>query len=97
MGRRRRTLFTNQYQRRVVETVSAVNVDAFLDLFLADFEVAPSTSLAEDAECVAQIKWIVLLENSGFDLLVLIMKGGLEVVLFQDTHGLEYRCGEMAK
>lgn len=76
-----------QDQRRVVVLVACVDVDALGDELLARLLIAPPTGLAEQAEVVAEVQWVFLLELPRRDGLRLGSKGSLELVLFLDIHG----------
>jgi hypothetical protein len=64
-------------QRCIVILILGIDVDAFLDLLLADFEIASSTCLTENSERLAEIERVILLEDTLLYQFLLIMEAFL--------------------
>lgn len=67
----------HQYQGRVVESVSGIDVYAFGDQLLAGFQVTSSASIAEKSEVLAVVQRVVVFESARRYLLLLCIESGL--------------------
>lgn len=83
---------THQDQGRVIESVAAVDVDAFLKFLLALLKIAATASFAEGLEAFALVEGIVFLELARRDGDVFFVEGFLDFVLLKH-HDIGSRKG----
>ena len=62
-----------QNQRRVIVRVASIDIDTLGDLFLTDFQIAPTASTAEVTEWLTEIQRVVILDSTFFDQLLFIV------------------------
>jgi hypothetical protein len=65
---------THQYKRSVVEQILRIDICSFRNHLLTYFQVAPSTCLAQSAEVLAIVEWVVLFEDAILDQFLFFMQ-----------------------
>lgn len=78
-------ILTYQNKRRIIIAVARININTLRDLLLADLQITFPTGLAELAEPLAEVEWILILERAFVDQLLLIVQADFKLVFAQNV------------